>query len=172
MHEEPQIQIPDPVPPEGGRFSFALILAAAAVVVIGAAIYFSPGRQSPPGAAPQQAHFVFGEAEQAYAASIHVENIALSRAENFIHQEVTILNAEVVNAGAQAVQRLSVTVEFTDDMHQVVLRESRAVLGSPPAALTPGQRRSFQISFDRVPASWNMQQPTVQVSYLQLAPLK
>jgi hypothetical protein len=110
--------------------------------------------------------------ESAYAKTIRVENIALSRAENFIHQEVTILNADVVNAGAQAVQRLSVTVEFTDDMHQVVLRESRPVLGTPPAPLTPGQRRSFQISFDRVPASWNMQQPTVQVSYLQLAPLK
>ncbi len=110
--------------------------------------------------------------EEVYAKTIRVENIALSRAENFLHQEVTILNADLVNAGAQAVQRLSVTVEFADDMHQVVLRESRGVLGSPPAALAPGQRRSFQISFDRVPASWNMQQPAVHVSYLQLAPLK
>jgi hypothetical protein len=110
--------------------------------------------------------------EQLYAKTIRVENIALSRAENFIHQEVTILNAELVNAGPQPVQRLTVTVEFTDDMHQVVLRESRGVMGSPPSKLAPGERRSFQMSFDRVPASWNMQQPTVQVSYLQLAPLK
>lgn len=110
--------------------------------------------------------------EEVYAKTIRVENIALSRAENFIHQEVTILNADVVNAGAQAVQRLTVTVEFADDMHQVVLRESRGVLGSPPATLAPGQRRSFQISFDRVPASWNMQQPDVRVSYLQLNSLK
>ena len=33
MHEEPQIQIPDSAPPEGGRFSFALILAAACVAL-------------------------------------------------------------------------------------------------------------------------------------------
>ena len=92
----------DPTGPEGGGFNFALILAAAAIVVIVAAFYFSPGRQSPPGAAPQQAHFAFGAAEQAYAASVHIENIALTRAENFIHQEVTTLTADLVNAGSRS----------------------------------------------------------------------
>jgi hypothetical protein len=107
-------------------------------------------------------------AEQAYAKNIQIENIALSRAENFIHQEVTILNADAVNAGSQPVGSLIVMVEFFDDLHQVVLRESRSVLASP-AALAPGQRRTITISFDRVPASWNLQQPSVQVIYLRLA---
>ena len=109
-------------------------------------------------------------AEQAYTKNIQIENIALSRAENFIHQEVTILNADTVNAGSQPVGSLIVTVEFFDDLHQVVLRESRSVLGS--AALAPGQRRTITISFDRVPARWNLQQPSVLVTYLQLATLK
>ena len=110
--------------------------------------------------------------ERAYAKNIRIENIVLSRAENFIHQEVTILDADAVNTGQQAVVGLSVTVEFFDDLHQVVLRETRSVLGSPAAALGPGQKRGFSISFDRVPASWNMQQPSVQVTYLQLATVK
>ena len=110
--------------------------------------------------------------EQAYAKSIHIGNIVLSRAENFIHQEVTILDADAVNAGQQSVAALIVTVEFFDDMHQVVLRETRGVLGIPPAALAPGQKRSFSISFDRVPASWNLQQPSVRVTSLQLATVK
>ncbi len=109
---------------------------------------------------------------QAYAKSIHIENIVLSRAENFIHQEVTILDADAVNAGQQSVAGLAVTVEFFDDMHQVVLRETRGVLGTPPVVLTPGQKRSFSISFDRVPASWNLQQPSVRLTYLQLATVK
>ena len=55
MHEEPQIQIPDRPGPESGGFNFALdSCTAAVVVVIGAAFYFSPGRQSPPGEAPPQ----------------------------------------------------------------------------------------------------------------------
>ncbi len=110
--------------------------------------------------------------EEAYARTIRVENIALSRAENFIHQEVTILKADLVNDGPRPVQRLLVTVEFADEMHQVVLRESRGVLGTPPSPLGPGQRRSFELSFDGVPASWNMQPPSTQVSYLQLTPIK
>ena len=112
------------------------------------------------------------QAEQMYTISIQIENIALSRAENFVHQEVTILDADIVNAGQQSVAGLTVTVEFFDDMHQVVLRESRAILGTPSAALGPGQKRSFSISFDRVPSSWNLQQPSVQVTHLQLAAVK
>jgi len=106
-------------------------------------------------------------AEQAYIQSLRIENVALSRAENFLHQEVTILNADVINDGQRSLQKLMITVEFTDDMHQVVLRETRGVLGNPPTVLGPGQNRSFQISFDQVPTSWNMQTPQAKVSFLQ-----
>ena len=145
-----------------------------ALVVIGIALAFWLAFKSPRGSssglAPSNVSVPMSPAEQAYAKSIQIENIALSRAENFIHQEVTILNADAVNPGQQTVAGLGVTVEFFDDLHQVVLRESRGVLGSSP--LAPGQRRSFSVSFDRIPASWNLQQPSVQVTYLQLAILK
>jgi hypothetical protein len=170
MHEEPQIQIPDPARPEGGRFNFALILAAAAVVVIVAAIYFSPGRQSPPGAAPKQTHFAFGTAEQAYAASIHIETIALSRAENFIHQEVTTLTADLVNAGSRSLRGVEITITFSDDMNQIALRESRAIIVPPNPALAAGERRQFEIAFEHIPTSWNMQQPVVRITGLEFAP--
>jgi hypothetical protein len=165
----------DETTPEKGKPS-AVTLGIAVVVLatIGVSLwaFLRPPKPQPSPVLQINVPATMTPQEAVYAKTIQVENIALSRAENFIHQEVTILNADVVNTGAQAVQRLTVTVEFTDDMHQVVLRESRAVLGVPPASLAPGQRRGFQISFDRVPASWNMQQPTVQVSYLQIASLK
>jgi hypothetical protein len=170
MHEEPQIQIPNPARSEGGGFSFALILAGAAVVVIVAAIYFSPGRQSPPGAAPQQVHFAFGAAEQAYASSLRVENIALSRAENFIHQEVTTLTADLVNAGSRSLRGVEITITFSDEMNQIALRESRAVVAPPNPPLAAGERRQFEIAFEHIPTSWNMQQPIVRITGLELAP--
>lgn len=108
-------------------------------------------------------------AEQAYLKNIRIEKIALSRAENFIHQEVTILSGEVVNDGPEKILYLSLTVEFADSMNQIALRETRGVLGAPSAALSPGERRPFEISFDHVPASWNMQQPYVRASYLQVS---
>lgn len=108
-------------------------------------------------------------AEQAYLKNIRIEKIALSRAENFIRQEVTILSGEVVNDGSENIQLLSLTVEFADSMNQIALRETRGVLGAPRPALAPGERRPFEISFDHVPSSWNMQRPYVRASYLQFS---
>jgi len=167
MHDDPQIQIPDPAQPESRRFNFALILAAAAIVVIVAAFYFSPGRQSPPGAAPRASHFALGPAEQAYAASVHIENIALSRAENFIHQEVTTLTADLVNAGSRPLRGVELTITFSDEMSQIALRESRAVVVPSNPPLTAGERRQFDIAFEHIPNSWNMQQPVVRVTGLE-----
>ena len=158
------------------RKPLPLNILLGALVIIAIALTFWLAFKSPQGSSSRVAQsgvsVPMSPAEQAYAKSIQIENIALSRAENFIHQEVTILDADAVNTGQQAVVGLSVTVEFFDDLHQVVLRETRSVLGSPAAALGPGQKRGFSISFDRVPASWNMQQPSVLVTYLQLATVK
>ncbi|HET7107671.1 MAG TPA: hypothetical protein VFI38_12750 [Candidatus Acidoferrum sp.] len=163
-----------PEPEERKLLPLNILLGA--LVVVGIALAFWLAFKAPQGSSQRAAQSGVSQpmspAEQAYARSIRIENIALSKAENFIHQEVTILNADVVNAGQQTVAGLGVTVEFVDDLHQVVLRESRSVLGSPSAALTPGQRRTFSISFDRVPVSWNLQAPSVQVTYLQLDTLK
>lgn len=163
---------PDP----GHRKPLPLNILLGALVVVAIALSFWFAFKAPRGSssrlAPANVSVPMSQAEQAYTKSIQIENIRLSRAENFIHQEVTIVNADAVNAGPQSVAALAVTVEFFDDLHQVVLRETRSVFGSPAAAMAPGQRRSFAISFDRVPSSWNLQQPSVQVVYLQLTTLK
>jgi hypothetical protein len=167
MREEPQIEIPDPSQQESGRFSFALILAAAALLIIVAAVYFLPGRQSPPGGAPQSQHLAFGPAEQEYALRLQIDNIALSRAENFLHQEVTTLSAEIVNGGQQSIRGIEVTIEFFDEMNQIALRESHSILAPGSAALAPAERRAFEVSFEHISASWNRQQPLVHVTGLQ-----
>jgi hypothetical protein len=151
-----------------------LLLAAIVILVIAASLWFL----FKPTPTPQQDTLQLvvtpkmSDSEKDYTKYLRVENVAMSRAENFLHQEVTTLNAEVVNAGSQAIAALELSVEFSDEMNQVVLREARAVLGTPPAALAAGERRAFEISFDHVPASWNMQQPAVRVSSLQLAKAK
>src|SRR5205807_3819240 len=98
MHEQPHIEISPPPPPERGQFSFALFVAAAAVVITLSAFYLWPGRQSP-SRGTQEVHPPFGPAERSYAAKIQFEKLALSRAENFLNQEVTILSGETINAG-------------------------------------------------------------------------
>jgi len=159
----------------GGHFRVTLVLTATVVSVIAASLWFL--FKSPPAATPQGTLQLvvtprMSASEKDYAKNLRVENIAMSRAENFLHQEVTVLNAEVVNGGPQAIAALELSVEFSDEMNQVVLREARAILGTPPAVLASGERRSFEISFDHVPPSWNMQLPAVRVTSLQLGKTK
>ena len=167
MRDEPQIEIPDPLQPERGRFNFALILAAAALLIIVAALYFGPGRQSPPGAAPKPQQFAFGPGEREYAPKLRFENTTLSRAENFLHQEVTTLSGEIVNGGQQPIRGIEVTIEFFDDMNQIALRETRSILAPGTAPLDPGERRAFEVSFEHISSSWNRQQPLINVTGLQ-----
>jgi len=166
MHEEPHIEIPEPEA-ERRRFSFALGVAAAAVVIVLAALYLWPGRQSPSRGGAQEVHPPFGPPERAYASQIRFENLALSRAENFLHQEVTTLSSELINAGDRTLSEVEVTVEFYDQLNQIALRESRTAVSyvSPPVA--PSQRRTVEVSFEHIPSSWNMQMPMVRVSGLR-----
>jgi len=167
MHEQPQIEIPDSLQPGRGRFNFALVLAAAAALVIVAAVYFEPGRQSPPGAAPQSQHFSFGPTEREYASMLRIEGIVPSRAENFLHQEITTFSGEIVNGGQRSIRGIELTFEFFDDMNQIALRETHSAIASGAAPLAPGERRAFEVSFEHISSSWNMQQPLIHVTGLQ-----
>lgn len=172
MHEQPQIEIPGEDQPDRGPFSFALMVAGAAVVIVLAGFYLWPGRQSPSRGGVQEIHPPFGPAEREYASKIKIENLALSRAANFLNQEVTILTGGLANTGERTLREVEVTVEFYDDMSQIALRESRLALNSASPPLTPGERRSFDVSFEHIPSSWNMQLPVVRVTGLLFAPPK
>jgi hypothetical protein len=171
MHEEPQIDISQPPPPARGPFSFALFVSAAAIIIVLAAFYLWPGRQSPSRGTPET-HPPFGPTERAYAQKIQFENLGLSRAENFLNQEVTILNGDAINIGDRALAELEVTVEFVDQMDQIALRESRLIVNSSAAPFGPGERRSLEISVEHIPPSWNMQMPFVRVTGLRFATTK
>lgn len=154
------------------RSPLVLFLGTVVVVVFIAGLWlvFAPNSRNTSSPTRNAVLRPMTPAEQAYLSSIALDDISLSRAENFLHQQVTILNAQVTNRGSQVVVALYLQVQFDDSMGQIALRETRPVLGSPPVSLGPGQSRTIEISFDHVPASWNMQQPAVRVANLQLAP--
>jgi hypothetical protein len=106
--------------------------------------------------------------EEAYAKQIRFLDVKMSRAANFLNQEVTFVFGSVANDGPRPVREIEVTVEFRDVFNQVVLRDTRRVLGPRAAPLAPGQRREFQFSFEHVPADWNRQYPSIRITGLLL----
>lgn len=157
--------------PEKTKFSVPAVAASVAALVAVVAIFwivFLPKTVHAPHEGSGAVNLAMTAAELEYVKNIQVGNLAMSRAENFIHQEVTILNGEVYNAGSEPVSALRLTITYSDEMNQTVLKETRAVLGTPEQPLTPGERRAFEISFEHVPNSWNMQLPSAVVTYLQL----
>ncbi len=159
-----------PPPAEGFPRRPAFILAAVAVLAVAA--YFVFFHSTEPVPVKPAAHLPFGPEEQAYAGKIQFGNFAMSRAENFLNQEVTILSGDAVNTGDLALRGIEVTIEFQNDMQQIILRETRLLFAASAPPLEPGKSAHFDISFDHVPPSWNMQTPSVRVSGLRFAKAK
>jgi hypothetical protein len=160
--------LPNPEKPDGMILRHPLAIAAATLLSL-AAVYLLFFRGPAPTPAVDQTRFPFGPAEQAYAAKLQFGNFAMSRAESFLNQEVTYLSGDVLNSGDRALTGIEATIEFQDDMKQIALRETRPVLFGVSAILPPGKTANFEVSFDHVPRSWNMQMPTVRVAGLQFA---
>lgn len=112
----------------------------------------------------REAHLPFGPPERAYAPHLQIENLAMSRAENFLNQEVTTLGGQITNSGDTPLANVEITVEFSDELGQIVLRESRALFTPQGPPLGSGEGRGFDVSFEHIPSSWNIQKPTVRVS--------
>jgi hypothetical protein len=170
MSETFSLEAPNDQKPPSRFPSFALVVV---VVALSTALYFyiSPGASRHASLTGAQARLPFGPAEQSYAPNVHIENISLERSENFLQQEVTTLAGEAVNSGNQPLRDVEITIEFFDELHQVVLRETRAILaGSQP--LAPGERREFEIAFEHIPLSWNSDHPAVKVTGLSFTSAK
>ena len=83
-------------------------------------------------------------------------------------QDVKILQGDILNVGDRPVLAISAAIEFRDWNDRVALLETRPLLPSSPAGLKPAQTAHFELSFDRVPRSWNYQMPTVTVNGLKV----
>ena len=171
MPDSFHIATPEQKPPERQRFPLLLPVLAAAIVAV-VSIYFWPGGQKPRTTLVSHKRLPFGPAERKYAPKIQLGKIALSRAENFLHQEVITLSGELLNGGDRPLRDVEITIEFSDQMHQVVLRETRAVFGGTSTALAPGGSHEFEVSFEHIPYSWNAQLPSVSVTGLSFVPAK
>jgi hypothetical protein len=157
---------PPPEPSGLLRKPITLFLAA---IVLAAAVYLVFFHSPAPAPAPATSRLPFGPAEQAYAAQLKVGNLAMSQAENFLNQEVKILSGDILNSGDRPLKGIEATITFQDEMQQIALREVRPLFLQAATPLEPGKTAHFDISFDHVPPSWNMQMPSLRISGMEFA---
>jgi len=162
MPETLHIEPPEEPQPSRGRSWVAWMGLATIVLALIAVMWPGGERRSAPKL--REVHLPFGPAEQAYAGNLQISELELSRAENFLNQEITTLAGQVTNSGTTPVANVEITIEFADEFGQIVLRESRALLAPHANPLAAGERRPFDVSFEHIPSSWNIQKPAVRVS--------
>jgi hypothetical protein len=151
----------------GRQFRFALLAGLLIAIVLGGAGYLLlRGSGSTGTGAP--APLPMGDAELAYAPQVKISNVEMSRAANFLKQEVTSIGGVITNSGQRGIAEMEVTLEFHDVSQKVVLQEARRVYGPKETPLAPGETREFLFAFESIPPDWNQAPPVFVITGLRL----
>lgn len=118
--------------------------------------------------APAAQPLPFGAAEQAAAARVHFIAPQMAQASNYLNQQVTYVAGTISNDGVATIREVEVAFEFHDPFNQLILRETRRLVGAGAKPIGGGERRDFQVTLDYVPTEWNQQYPTIRITGLQL----
>jgi hypothetical protein len=144
-------------------FGIGLVIVA---LLVGAAVLFS--RYSTPAGPEALKPLPMGPSEQAYASQIHFLEPKMSRAANFLNQEVTFIFGVMENSGNRRIKQIEITLEFHDPFNQVVLRDKQRLFSQYDAPLALGQQRDFQVGYEHISAQWNNVYPTIRITGLDL----
>jgi hypothetical protein len=151
----------------GHQFRFALLAGLLVVVVLGGVAYLVL-RGSGSGGSGNPVPLPMGDAELTYAPQVKISDVEMSRAANFLKQEVTSIGGNITNSGDRSISEMEVTLEFHDVSQKVVLREARRVFGAKETPLAPHQTREFLFAFESIPPDWNQAPPAFVITGLKL----
>ncbi len=150
---------------ERSRLPVAFMVGIAIVaLLVGGAVLWS--KYSAPTGSEEDKPLPMGPAEQAYAPQIHFLEPKMSRAANFLNQEVTYIFCTAENSGNRKIQNIEITVEFHDPFNQVILRDKQRLFLPTAPPFLPGQQRDVQIPYEHIPPQWNNVFPSIVVTGL------
>jgi hypothetical protein len=143
-----------------------LVGVVAALLLVG--VFYVVGRLTPAPAKAVEQPLPMGPQEQAYVPDIQFLEPKLSRAANFLNQEVTFVFGTVSNNGPRPIRQIEIMLEFRDPFGQVILRDKERLFSPTAPPLAPHQQRDFQLGYETIPVQWNQAYPTVHITGLQL----
>jgi len=139
------------------------VLVAGALLLICGTIAFFWYRQAQN--RPREVPVLTREAAQ-YLPNLQLEDVQMSAAENYLNQTATTITGKITNTGPRTLRLVEVNCVFKDAAGQPVLRERVAIVGRKTGPVPSGQTRSFELSFDNIPASWNQAMPDLVISQI------
>jgi hypothetical protein len=150
---------------ERSRLPVAFLIGIVIVaLLVGAVLLYS--KYSTPAGSEVEKPLPMGLEEKGYAPQIRFLEPKMSRAANFLNQEVTYVFFTVENGGKRSIQQIEITIEFHDPFNQVILRDRQRLFLSNAPPFMPGQQRDVQIPYEHIPAQWNNVYPSIVVSGL------
>ncbi len=147
----------------GLPIAFLIGIVIVALLVTGAVMY---SRYATTAETDEDKPLPMGPAELAYASQIHFLDPKMSRAANFLNQEVTFVFGTVENGGDRKIKQIEITLEFHDPFNQVVQRDKQRLFLPNAAPMTTGQQRDFQVGYEHISAQWNNAYPSIRVTGL------
>jgi hypothetical protein len=156
----------------GMRWVPIAIGAGIVIVVVALLVIFGRNPQPPEQEPPQPE----------YASSLHITDLRLSAAENFVGATVSYLDGKIANVGDKTVTDCRIQAIFRNSMGQVVQKETQPLnvlltrpgFGYPDlvslatAPLTPNQTREFRLTFEHISDDWDRGYPELRVLSLTL----
>ncbi len=154
---------------EKSRAPLIIAIGVAVMLLVLGGVYLLGGFKPAPVVkqAPEKP-LPMGATEQAYADHIHFSAPTMSRAANFLNQEVTFVFGTVSNDGPRPIRQIEITLEFHDPFNQVVLRDTQRLFNTDAGPLAPNDHQDFQLSYETLPGTWAQTYPTIKITGLDL----
>jgi hypothetical protein len=153
--------------PDHSRLFIVAAIAVVVGVVLAAALLLREPVKTPPKI-------------PAYAAKLHISDIKMSQAQNFVGASVTYIDGNIANVGDKTVTHAVVRVTFKDSYGQIAQIEDvpiKLLQTSGPypdtvdlaaAPLAAGRTKPFRLIFEHVSEQWNQAAPELKITDVTL----
>lgn len=102
----------------------------------------------------------------AYLRHLQLDEVEMKLAENYLKQTATTITGKITNNGPGTVRLVEINCVFRDHSGQAVLRERTAIVGRKTGPVPSNQTRTFELTFDNIPQSWNQLMPDLVISQI------
>jgi hypothetical protein len=141
----------------------AILIIAAALLAAGGAVAWLTWGPKP---APPAPGVLTAEAKQ-YLGQLHLKNVAMQAAENYVQGRVVEITGDITNSGPRKIALIEVTCYFRNVQGQPIQRERVMVTGGRKGPLDPGATKPFRLAFDNLSAEWNQALPDLVIAQIQ-----